>query len=372
MSGASASAAPPRAAGPLHAAVPSQIWRRLRFIPLAAGAGAFLVGVWAGLGRLGLALPGSADLAAFHGALMIGGFLGTVITLERAVAIGRWWAYAAPALAAIAAGTLIAGAPAIAGSLFLLAGILLTFNSAFIVARQPALFTVVLTIAAACWTAGTLAWMGGTPAAGVTGWWLAFLVLTIIAERLELSRLLSPPRSSQWTFIAAVALILLGAARGEFAGAAAPFEGIGLFAATVWLLRHDIARRTIRLAGLARFSAACILAGYCWLLVASVLLLVVPPAATAFSYDAIVHAIAIGFVLSMIFGHAPIILPAVTGLRVRHSAAAYLPLALLHLSVAWRVVADLSAQVDLRMLSGPVTVLAVVGYAATLIIAARK
>ena len=275
-------------------------------------------------------------------------------------------------LAAIAAGALIAGVPVIAASLFLLAGILLTFNSAFIVTRQPALFTVVLTIAAACWATGTLAWMGGTPAASITGWWLAFLVLTIIAERLELSRLLSPPRSSQWTFIAAVALILLGAARGEFAGAAAPFEGIGLIAATAWLVRHDIARRTIRHAGLARFSAACILAGYFWLLIAGTLLLTVPPGTTVFSYDAIVHAIAIGFVLSMIFGHAPIILPAVTGLRVRHGAAAYLPLALLHLSVVLRVSADLLEYVDLRMASGPIAVLAFVGYAATLVVASRK
>lgn len=372
MSGASASAGPPRAGGSLRAAAEPETWRRLHFIPLAAGAGSFLVGVWVGLARLGLALPGSADLAAFHGALMISGFLGTVIALERAVAIGCWWAYAAPVLAAIAAGALIAGAPAIAASLFLLASIFLTFNSAFVVARQPALFTVVLTVAAACWVAGTLAWMHGTPAGGITGWWLTFLVLTIIAERLELSRLLSPPRASQWMFIAAVALILLGAARGEFASAAAPFAGIGLLAATAWLLRYDIARRTIRLAGLARFSAACILAGYLWLPVAGALLLVVPPAAAAFSYDAIVHAIAIGFVLSMIFGHAPIILPAVTGLRVRHGAAAYLALALLHLSVALRVAADLFEYVDLRMASGPTTVLAFAGYAASLLVASRK
>jgi hypothetical protein len=371
MSGASASAGPPRAGGSLRAAAP-EAWRRLRFIPLAAGAGSFVVGAWVGLARLGFALPGSADLAAFHAALMISGFLGTVIALERAVAIGRWWAYAAPTLAAIAAGALVAGAPAMAAGLFLLAGIFLTFSSAFVFARQPALFTAVLTVAAACWAAGTLAWMGGSAAGDMTGWWLAFLVLTIIAERLELSRLLSPPRSSQWTFIAAVALILLGAARGEFARAAAPFEGIGLLAATAWLLRHDIARRTIRLAGLARFSAACILAGYLWLLVAGALLLVAPPAAKAFSYDAIVHAIAIGFVLSMIFGHAPIILPAVTGLRVRHGAASYLALALLHLSVALRVAADLCEYSDLRMASGLTTVLALAGYAASLVVASRK
>ena len=162
------------------------------------------------------------------------------------------------------------------------------------------------------------------------------------------------------------------AARAEFGSAAAPFSGIGLLAVTAWLLRHDIARRTVRFPGLARFSAACILAGYFWLVVAGLLLLILPPGTAAFSYDAIVHAIAIGFVLSMIFGHAPIILPAVIGLRIRYNAAAYRPLALLHLSVLLRVAADLFECVDMRTISGPVTVLAFVGYAATLIVASRK
>ena len=152
MSGASASAAPPEPGGPVRAAPPSEKWRRLRLIPLAAGAGALLVGLWVGLVRLGLALPGGMPaLAEFHSALMISGFLGTVISLERAVAIGRWWAYTAPVLSAIGAVALIVGAPAFASGAFLLAGIGLTFNSGTVVARQPALFTVVLTVAAACW-----------------------------------------------------------------------------------------------------------------------------------------------------------------------------------------------------------------------------
>ena len=326
MSGASASAAPLNPGGPIRAAAPSQKWRRLRLIPLAAGAGALLVGLWVGLARLGLALPGGMPaLAEFHGALMISGFLGTVISLERAVAIGRWWGYAAPTLSAIGAAALIVGAPVFAGGAFLLAGIALTFTSATIVVRQPALFTVILTVAAACWVGGTAVWLEGAPAAYVAGWWLAFLVLTIAAERLELSRLLSPPRSSHLTFILATALIIIGVVRGELAGETAPFSGVGMLAVTAWLVRHDIALRTIRLSGQARFSATCLLSGYFWLGLAGLVLLIAPPGATAFSYDAAVHAIAIGFVLSMIFGHAPIILPAVTGFRVRYSAAVYVP-----------------------------------------------
>jgi hypothetical protein len=373
MSGASASAAPSKPGGPIRAAAPSEKWRRLRLIPLAAGAGSLAVGLWVGLARLGLALPGGMPAPAeLHAALMISGFLGTVISLERAVAIGRWWAYAAPALSAIGAATLIVGAPAFASGAFLLAGIALTLNSGTVVARQPALFTVILTVAAACWVGGTIVWIKGAPAAAVAGWWLAFLVLTIAAERLELSRLLSPPRASQLTFIFTVALIIIGMMRGELAGEAAPFSGVGLVAVTVWLVRHDIALRTIRLSAQPRFSAACLLAGYFWLGLAGLLLLVAPPGVTVFSYDATVHAVTIGFILSMIFGHAPIILPAVTGLRVRYSAAAYVPLVLLHLSVLLRIAADLFEQIEMRIISGPITVIALAGYAATLMIASRK
>lgn len=371
MSGVSA--LPPRPEGRVNAATSVEKWRRLRLIPLAAGAGALLTGLWSGLARFGVALPGGPPaLVEFHGALMISGFLGTVISLERAVAIGRWWAYSAPALSAIGAAALVVGAPALAGAAFLFAGVALTFNSATVVARQPALFTVVLTVAAACWVAGTLLWIMGAPAAVVAGWWLSFLVLTVAAERLELSRLLSPPRLSQFTFAAAVGLIIAGAIRGELAAEASPFSGIGLLAATAWLVRHDIALRTIRLTAQPRFTAACLLAGYFWLGLAGLLLLIVPPGTAVFSYDAAVHAITIGFILSMIFGHALIILPAVTGFRVRYSAVAYAPLAVLHFSVSLRVAADLFEQIELRTLSGPITIIALAGFAATLIIASKK
>jgi hypothetical protein len=277
-------------------------------------------GLWVGLARLGLALPGGMPaLAEFRGAFMVCGFLGTLISLERAVAIGRWWGYSAPALSAAGAVLLLLGEPLFAAGMFLLAGLALTVNSAVVSARQPALFTIMLAVAAACWGGGTIAWIMGQDAANATGWWLAFLMLTVAAERLELSRLLSPPRLSQAMFVAAALLVIIGAARGEFAGEFAPFSGIGLLASTAWLLRHDIALRTVRQSGQTRFSAACMLAGYFWLGIAGLLLLLALPATTAFSYDAAVHAITIGFIISMIFGHAPIILPAVTGLRVKYS-----------------------------------------------------
>jgi hypothetical protein len=155
--------------------------------------------------------------------------------------------------------------------------------------------------------------------------------------------------------------------RGEIAGQGAPFTGVGLLAVTVWLVKHDIALRTIRLSGQARFSASCLLAGYFWLGIAGLLFLIALPGTIIFSYDAAVHAVAIGFVLSMIFGHAPIILPAVIGLRVRYNAAVYGPLVLLHLSLLMRTTADLFNRLDIRTISGPVAIVAIISYAVILI-----
>ena len=55
--------------------------------------------------------------------------------------------------------------------------------------------------------------------------------------------------------------------------------------------------------------------------------------------DTALHAPGLGFVLSMVMAHAPVILPAVAGVRLRFSALFYLPLAALHSTLIWRLVA---------------------------------
>ena len=62
-----------------------------RGLGLVALAGlALLAGLWGGLLRIGWSLPPlEAQLATLHGPLMVGGFLGVVIALERAVARTR-------------------------------------------------------------------------------------------------------------------------------------------------------------------------------------------------------------------------------------------------------------------------------------------
>jgi hypothetical protein len=346
--------------------------RRLRFVPLAVGAIALLSGLAAGLVRIGVPLSEPAPtLAEYHSALMICGFLGTLISLERAVAYGRSWAYGAPAVSALGAVSLLAGQPQIAALCFLFASTIMTAATCVLLIRHFSLPTFLLCIAAAIWGIGTLLWLERHPMNDVAGWWLMFPVLTIVAERLELSRLVKPPPVSQIVLVTFVLSLILGTALGEYSRGPALFVAAGLIGSALWLLRYDVACRTIWQPGMAGFAAACMIAGHVWLMAAGVLLFAMPPATEVFSYDAVVHAIGIGFVMSMVFGHAPIILPAVTGIRIAFTRFAYLPLALLHLSLMLRIGADLSEQIELRAASGVLTVIALLGYAMTILIATR-
>jgi hypothetical protein len=62
----------------------------------------------------------------------------------------------------------------------------------------------------------------------------------------------------------------------------------------------------------------------------------------------------------MIFGHAPVILPAVTTIQVPYRSFFYVHLALLHLSLTMRVVGDLAGIESLRVHGGHVNAAAIV------------
>src|SRR5574343_657369 len=323
-----------------------------------------LGGVMAGLARLGWSVPGPAVQAAgVHGPLMIAAFFGTVISLERAVAVGHNWAYLAPLAAGLGGLALLAGAPLMVGQLLgSLAAFGLIAASVVALRRQVAAFTVVLTLAAGCWLVGNLIWLaGGDPAAAVP-WWLLFLVLTIAGERLELTRFLPTPPLAQKLFIGIVGVLLLAA----LAAADRLLAG-GLIALALWLLRYDIARRNVATKGLTRFIAACLRSGYFWLLAAGLLGLAgafVPGHAWR---DAALHAIGLGFVFAMVFGHALIIFPAVTRIRIPYQPVLYLPLALLHLTLALRVVGGLGDIFALRHLAGLLNGLVLLVFIATIV-----
>jgi hypothetical protein len=110
-------------------------------------------------------------------------------------------------------------------------------------------------------------------------------------------------------------------------------------ALVVWLVRHDVARRTIRATGLPRFSAAALLGGYAWLLVAAGGWIVTGAPTGGAAYDLVVHSVFLGFAISMVMAHAPVILPAVLRRPLPYHPVMWLPLALLHVGLATRLVA---------------------------------
>ena len=353
----------PSAAGPLQ-----PVPLRLRRPVMALSALALAAGVVLGLVRMGWAVPGPAwtRWADLHGPLMINGFLGPFIALERTVGLGRRWGLAAPALSLV--GSLLTLAPAAWPSgpcLSAAGGLLLTALLSVGWRLRQDLATAVLAGAAALWAAGNLTWAMAGPVYLAVPWWAAFLTLTIAAERLELARLRRLAALQQATFVAALTLCVAGLVVSWWRSPAGiALSGAGLTALGLWLARYDVAWRTVRLAGFPRFAAAALLAGYAWLMAGGLGWMAWPKSFVAgVYYDAMLHAVFLGFVISMIFAHAPIILPAVASVAVPFTRALYLPLALLHASVAARVAADLAQLADARRWSGLANGLAILVFA---------
>ena len=156
-----------------------------------------------------------------------------------------------------------------------------------------------------------LLWLAGVDVAVLLPWLVGFVVLTIGGERLELARLAMGPRAGSAFLALSAALVAGVVAALLWPGAGYPLLGLALLALVGWLAGHDVARRTVRSTGLARFVAGCLLAGYGWLAVAGACWLLGGAAPDGPRYDAVVHAVFLGFTLSMIMAHAPVILPAV-------------------------------------------------------------
>jgi len=312
---------------------------------LLMGMASLLAGVWGGLVRVPLNLPlpgGNANWLTFHGPLMVCGFLGTVIGLERAVGLRGWWPYLAPALTGAGAVMVMAGSMGRVPVLLITAGSLCFWGvTLWVVRLQRVTFTMVMSAGALAWTVGNLLWRAGWPFNRIVPWWIAFLALTIVGERLDLSRFQKPSRWSWPLFYGAVVLFACGVVLTSLSQVLGErLTGLGLLALAAWLWRFDLARRTIKQPGLPRFMATCLLAGYVWLAVAGVLMVAFTPLESGLRYDAVLHAFFLGFVFSMIFGHAPVIFPAVLMLPPSFRVTFYSHVGLLHLALLFRIGAD--------------------------------
>ncbi len=307
------------------------------------------------------ALAGQA--AVGHAFLMLSAFLGTAIAMERAVAIGKRWAFTAP-IASVASGLLLMlGQPAMAAWLGAAAALVFCAASGLVVKRQPLAHSWLLLLGAWAWLVGNLLFACTADARSALGWWFTFVVLTIAAERLEMSRLMRHHLLAKPLLGSMVVAMLAGAAYSQLdAAMGGAVFGAALMALAAWLAVFDIARRTVRANGLSRYMAVCLLSGYAWLAVGGLAWW-----GTAWGCpgrDMALHTLGLGFIISMVMGHAPVILPAVARVKLLFGPWFYAPLVLLHASLLMRLFGGIASP-DLRALGALLNVVALAAFALT-------
>ncbi|MCL1871512.1 MAG: hypothetical protein FWF90_14035 [Promicromonosporaceae bacterium] len=341
---------------------------------------AALSGLDAALLRLGVAAPVRSDgLADAHGVLMVFGFLGTAITLERAVALRSgaadrsraWWGYAAPVAAGLGSLLLVAqvaGAP-LPGGRALPGGAWVASMGVFaaiylaVWRRQQSYAVLVQLLGALAGVGGAALWARGFEVAQIVPWWAGMLVLTIMGERLELARIAFLAGATEARVLAESGAVVVALVATLLAPAwGYPLLGLALGALVVDVAVHDVARRTVRATGLVRFVAVCMLAGYAWALVAALVWVVHGPVLAGFGYDVVVHSLTIGFVMSMILAHAPVIVPAIVRRPLPYHPVMWAVWGVLQGGLLVRVLSAARGAVGAWQLGGSVSVVALLAF----------
>ena len=334
--------------------------RRILFVMLAGIS--LLTGLNAGLVRLGVWAPvASGRLADLHGPLMVLGFMGSLISLERAQALRNRLAYAAPALLGAGALVMISGVFPVLGKLLLFDGALAFVAVMVALYRRAPLPLVAAQVVGAVLACLATALLISVEVPALLPLLAGFIVVTIAAERAELAQLTMGRRAvptlvaSAWLSLSAVSALLWPGDR---------IFGVGVLFVALWLIRDDVGRRLIRSEGLRRYNAAALLLGNIWLAVAGLTWVIVGRPEAVGTYDVVVHGTFLGFAMSMIMAHAPIIFPTVLSRPLPYRPAMWAPLTVLHLGMVVRVLGALTGTV-LYQIGGAMTVVSILLFAAT-------
>ena len=327
-------------------------------------------GLTSGLQRIGWevnALPASMH----HGAIMVGGFLGTLISLEKIIPLRNKILYAIPAVSGASIAFFLSELPTAAWSCLILAsvGLSIVFLRYFL--HERSVIYLLMLCGGVSWLIGNMVLISARFYPLAFPWWLGFALFIITAERVELMKFLPVNRRDKIILVAWLALYVVGVSAMPFHGNGSLVSGVALVGISAWLMRSDVIAISIQKSGLTKFIAIALLAGYVALLLTGVLLFSLDHQLMA--YDAVVHSFFVGFVFSMIFAHGPIILPGVLGVSSKpYHKILYLWLAALHASWVMRITADLLLVFEWRRYSAILTSIAIVGYLATLAVLTTK
>jgi hypothetical protein len=325
----------------------------------------FLTAIWSGWIRIGWNFP-ITNVAAQHGALMVNSFLASLIFLERTVTFRNKWILLLPFVNALSVVAFAFNLPVLAQLVFIACSCGFVVMCAYFIYRYKETYYFIFLVGAFCLLVGNVILYKTNFYPSAVTWWIGFLLFTIVAERLELSRFLNLSnfkRNLLWGSLGLVliALILPFHLQGNIVLA------VSIATTALWLLKYDMARHSIKVKGQHRYSGLLLIVGYVWLLITPVLLIVQDR--FVFGYDAVLHSFFIGFIFSMIFSHAVIILSAVTKLTVKlYHPFLYVWFGLLQVSLIIRIVADLFEDVLCRKIGGMVNGLSILLFFVSIVL----
>lgn len=346
---------------------PPTTWRLLLIIP---GGLALLGGLNGAVMLLDLPVPvNEVRLRDGHGIILVMGFVGTLIALERAVALSKAWGYLAPIFLGLGGLLFMSAVPTAVGRSFLLAGSLALVAIYVPLWRRHNDPTVLVQLLGAVLLAGAaILWLRDVPASVFVPWLACFVILTIAAERIELARVgffdtQVRERADSLILLLAHAVFATAVASVLWPEYGTVLLGVALLTLVTWLSQADVARKLVKASGTQRFMAICLLSGYVWLAIASVTWIMLGPVDTGRGYDAVIHAVFLGFTMTMIMAHAPVILPAVLRRPLPYRPYMYGPLVLLHMGLVLRILIGDAFDVEMaHTVGGVLNVIAMLAF----------
>lgn len=336
----------------------------LRLPLLAMAIICLFLGLWAGLSRIGWNVP-VLPVTAHHGAVMIGGFLGSLISLEKIIPLKKKLLLLIPLLSAVSVAFFMGNQYEIAIILLISSSAGLCFAFAIYLTTERNRIYLLMLMGAVSWLIGNLLLLSTHFYPLAFPWWVAFILLIIAAERIELMKFLPIGKLNKNFFTCLVLLFPVGVLF-PFHGNGNLICGSSLAGASIWLLRFDLIGINMTKSGLSKYVATALLAGYIALFMTGIFFFTV--VGKMMGYDLLIHSFFIGFTFSMIFAHGPMILPGVLGIpnvKPYHNTL-YVWLITLHVSWILRAVGDITMLFEMRKISGLITSFAIMGYFITL------
>lgn len=335
----------------------ASLFRISYLLPLVALS--LLTGIWTGWIRLGWNFPLTQNMGD-HGSIMVGGFIGTLICVERTSNFKSRIAFIIPLLNSLSIVFFLLKIPEIAYWMLVAGSIGLAVIYFLLYTKFSELHLMIMTAGALCYLIGNAILIKTLFYPAAVMWWIAFLYFTILGERLELSRYLNI--SSRQKIILTVLLTIF------IAGILMPFHSSGGFvlalsfiSSAIWLFKFDMARKSLKAEGQHYYSGIVLLTGYTWLIISGLFLIY--GMYGGLFYDPALHSFFLGFVFSMIFAHAPIILPGVLKLQINiFSKSLYLWFILLQISLLARIAGSLFLIPEVKMWGGLFNGITILGF----------